>query len=253
MSHFEIFTQLHRNDTPLLIGNAWDVASAKLFELHGYKAVATSSAAFADSLGYKDGQNISFDMLMEHVAGIKRNISVPLSVDMERGYAESIEGILNNIDRLVDAGVAGINIEDSLANGTQRPTENFQEIISAIANHLKRENKQLFINARTDAVLLKVPNALQETVKRAKAYEAAGAHGIFIPFLHDINDIKTVVATTTLPVHVLSMKELPDFNMLAKAGIKRISMGSWVYRAMKKWVEQAIDSIKTEQNFNSIF
>jgi 2-methylisocitrate lyase-like PEP mutase family enzyme len=253
MNDFEIFSQLHYSDTPLVIGNAWDVASAKLFEESGYKAVATSSAAIADTLGYQDGQNMSFDMLLENAIRIKRNISIPLSVDMERGYACTIAGILENIDRLYDAGVVGINIEDSLPEGKLRSTESFQKIISGIANHLSKKNKQLFINARIDTILLKVPGAMEETLNRAKAYEAAGANGIFVPFIYDINEINKIVAATSLPVHVLSMKELPHFNLLAEAGVKRISMGSWVYRAMKRWVQQTITNIQTEQNFNSIF
>lgn len=253
MNDFEIFSQLHYENMPLLIGNAWDVASAKLFAENGFKAVATSSAAIADTLGYQDGQNMSFDMLLENSIRIKRNISIPLSVDMERGYAETIPGILENIDQLYDAGIAGINIEDSLADNKLRSTESFQKIISAIANHLSRKNKQLFINARTDTFLLKVPGALEETLVRAKAYEAAGANGIFVPFIHDLNDIKKIVTATSLPVHVLSMKELPHFGRLADAGVKRISMGSWLYRAMKRWMQQTLTTIQTEQNFNSIF
>jgi len=253
MNDFEIFSQLHYNDTPLVIGNAWDVASAKLFEESGYKAVATSSAAIADTLGYKDGQNMSFEMLLENTIRIKRNISVPLSVDMERGYAETIPGILENIDQLYDAGAVGINIEDALPDGKLRSTENFQKIISAIANHLSRKNKQFFVNARTDTFLLKAPNTLQETLTRAKAYEAAGANGIFVPFVYDIDEIKKIVAATSLPVHVLSMKELPGFSELANAGVKRISMGSWVYRAMKRWMQQTLATIQTDQNYNSIF
>ena len=253
MNDFEIFSQLHYNDTPLVIGNAWDVSSAKLFEENGFKAVATSSAAIADTLGYKDGQNMSFDMLLENAIRIKRNISVPLSVDMERGYADTIPGILENIDQLHEAGVVGINIEDSLPDAKLRSTESFQKIISAIANHLSRKNRQFFINVRTDTFLLKIPNALEETLNRAKAYEAAGANGIFVPFIYDINEIKKVVAGTSLPVHVLSMKELPDFSILADAGVKRISMGSWLYRAMKRWMQQTLTSIQTDQNFSSIF
>jgi 2-methylisocitrate lyase-like PEP mutase family enzyme len=253
MNDFEIFSQLHYNAKPLVIGNAWDVASAKTYEENGFKAVATSSAAIADSLGYQDGQNMPFDLLVENAARIRRNISVPLSVDMERGYADTIPGILENIDRLCEAGVAGINIEDSMAGRKLRSTESFQKIVSAVANHLSRKNKQLFINVRTDTVLLKIPDAVEETMHRAKAYEAAGANGIFVPFIYNINDIKKVVAATSLPVHVLSMKELPDFNALAEAGVKRISMGSWVYRAMKRWMHQTIAAIQREQNFNSIF
>src|ERR1700752_4029964 len=113
MNDFELFSQLHYSNTPLLVGNVWDVPSARIMEESGLKAIATSSAAVANSMGYEDGQQISFCLLFEAVQRIKKSTTLPLSVDMERGYSNTIPGILQNIDKLVDADIAGINIEDS--------------------------------------------------------------------------------------------------------------------------------------------
>jgi 2-methylisocitrate lyase-like PEP mutase family enzyme len=247
MKDFEIFSQLHYSDTPLLIGNAWDVASAKLFEENGFKAIATSSAAMANSMGYDDGQNMPFDLLVETVKRIKKNISIPLSVDMERGYDNTIPGIIQNIEKLHDAGAAGINIEDSAPGSKLRPCQGFQKIIFCITNHLSRKNMQLFINARTDAFLLKIPNALTETILRARAYEAAGANGVFVPFITDITEVKKIVEATSVPVNVLFTKQLPDFKTLAEVGVKRISMGNAVYDYLRKTMVKSISIIKQEQ------
>jgi 2-methylisocitrate lyase-like PEP mutase family enzyme len=253
MNEFETFSQLHYSDEPLVIGNVWDVASAKIFEELGFKAIATSSAAIANSMGYEDGQNMPFGLLLETVQRIKKSISIPLSVDMERGYANTIPGIIQNIEKLHEAGVIGINIEDSLKDSRLRSVESFQKLISCIANHLSRKNMQLFINARTDAFLLKLPNAIDETVLRANAYEAAGANGLFIPFITSITGIKKVVAVTSLPVSVFFCKGLPDFKTLAGAGVKRISMGAALYKAVKKDLQKRIETIQQAQSVNSIF
>ncbi len=253
MNNFEIFSQLHYGDTPLLIGNVWDVTSAKLMEENGMKAIATSSAAVANSMGYEDGQYMPFGLLLETVQLIKKNISIPLSVDMERGYCNTVPGVLQNIDKLVDAGAAGINIEDNVSGTRLRSVESFQKFLSCISNHLAKKNSQLFVNARTDAFLLKLPNALQETMLRAKAYEVAGANGIFVPFVTDISSIEKITETTSLPVNVFFCKGLPGFKTLADAGVKRISMGTALYRAMKKDLSNRIQELQLAQSAESLF
>lgn len=252
MNEFETFSQLHYSDEPLLIGNVWDVASAKLFEELGFKAIATSSAAIANSMGYEDGQNMPFGLMLETVQRVKKNISIPLSVDMERGYANTIPGIIQNIEKLQEVGVIGINIEDS-KDSRLRSVESFQKLISCIANHLSRKNMQLFINARTDAFLLKLPNASEETLLRAHAYEAAGANGLFVPFMTSIKDIEKVVAATSVPVSVFFCKGLPDFKTLTDAGVKRISMGTALYKAIKKDLQKRIVTIQQAQSVNTLF
>lgn len=253
MNNFEIFSQLHYSDTPLLLGNVWDVTSAKLMEENGIKAIATSSAAVANSMGFEDGQYIPFGLLLETVQRIKKNTSVPLSVDMERGYSNTLPGVLQNIDKLLDTGVAGINIEDNVSGNRLRSVESFQKFLSCISNHLAKKNTQLFVNARTDAFLLKQPNASGETVLRAKAYEAAGANGIFVPFVTDITSIKKIVEATSLPVNVFFCKGLPGFKKLADAGVKRISMGTALYKAMKKDLVNRIIELQQSQSAESLF
>jgi 2-methylisocitrate lyase-like PEP mutase family enzyme len=255
MNQYETFLQLHHNENPLLIGNVWDVTSAKIFERNGFKAVATSSSAIARTMGHEDGENIPFDLLLQIVERIISNISIPLSVDMEKGYSKDISGIIQNIEKLHELGAVGFNIEDSAKteNGKLQSADDFQKIISSIKNLLEKKNINMFINARTDAFVHKLPSALTETIKRIKAYESAGASGIFVPFISDKHEIKEVVESTKLPVNVLCMQSLPTFQELADLGVKRISMGGAVQHSMTRALEKAIQAIQNDQSFKSLF
>jgi 2-methylisocitrate lyase-like PEP mutase family enzyme len=112
---------------------------------------------------------------------------------------------------------------------------------------------QLFINARTDGYVVKMPDALEESLKRIQAYEAAGASGIFVPFVTAIEDIRKITAATSLPVNVVSIKNLPPFKALTGAGVKRISLGSSLYRAMQRELEKRVDSLLNEQSVDCLF
>jgi 2-methylisocitrate lyase-like PEP mutase family enzyme len=254
MNAFETFLKLHQADEPLLLGNAWDVTSAKLLERNGLKAIATSSAAVARSMGYEDGENIPFELLLQIAKRIKSQISIPFSVDMERGYSSDIAGIVQNIEKLHDIGVVGINIEDSGINEKRKlqSEADFQKTLSSIANQLSQKNIKLFINARTDGFLLNLPSPLQETLKRIKAYEKTGIDGIFVPFIREKSAIKEVVEATELPINVLGVPGLPSFKELSDLGVKRISMGSSLHNSMTKTLELTIQTILKDQSFKSL-
>jgi len=255
MNSFETFSQLHQNSTPLLLGNIWDVNSAKIFELKGYKAIGTSSQAVAKSLGYEDGEKLPFEMVLQLAKRVVEVVDIPFSVDMEGGYSRSIAGIIENIEKLHDAGVIGINLEDTIS-GTARqlqPIAKFQKILSAIAEHISRNNLKMFLNIRTDGFLLGMPTALVDTLARIKSYEDSGAHGIFVPCITDKNDIKEVVDATNLPINVMCMPGLPDFEELKSLGVKRISMGPFVNSYINKKADEAVDAILQDNNFSCLF
>ena len=255
MNAYETFLQLHHQASPVLIGNVWDATSAKVFERNGFKALATSSSAIARSMGYEDGENIPFDLLVQIVERIINSIHIPLSVDMERGYGTDVSQIIKNIERLYDLGVVGFNIEDSNKNEKLYllPSDEFQNILASITNHLAKKNMLMFINARTDAFLLKIPSPLLETLERIRAYENAGATGIFVPFISDKNEIKKVTSATKLPVNVLCMPQLPGFNELAELGVKRISMGGAIQISATSSIETTIQTILQQQSFKSLY
>ncbi|MGO4293517.1 isocitrate lyase/PEP mutase family protein [Chitinophaga sp. RAB17] len=255
MSQYELFKDLHYQTTPLLLGNAWNVASARILEDNGITAIGTSSSAIADTLGYKDGEQIPFAELLFIIEKIARHIKVPLSADIERGYSSDPAVVVQHIEQLHDIGVAGINLEDSVMadNLVLAPIDAFSRKLSFIRNELSRKNIPLFINARIDTFLLNVPDRLNETFARIKAFEAAGADSIFVPFIRELSDIREVTAATALPVNVLSMPELPSFAALAEAGVKRISMGGSVYRSVNDHLKKVVHDITVAGSFAGVF
>lgn len=254
MNAFETFAQLHQNSTPFLIGNIWDVNSAKLFEASGYKAIATSSQAVANSFGYDDGEKLPFEILLQLAKRVVEVVQIPFSVDIESGYSRTIEGITTNISKLHDAGVVGINLEDTVPGTTRQlqSVSEFEKILSTVADYISKHNLQVFLNVRTDGFLLGMPTALNETLIRIKSYESSGANGIFVPCIINRDDIKQVVEATQLPVNVMCMPNLPDFTELGLLGVKRISMGGFLFSKVYDNARQMLKSIDDDNNFSSI-
>jgi 2-methylisocitrate lyase-like PEP mutase family enzyme len=254
MSHFETFKQLHQNSTPFLLGNIWDVNSAKIFEVNGYKAIGVSSQALANSFGYEDGENLPFNTLVGVAKRVVELARIPFSVDMEGGYSRAIGGIIENIEKLHDVGVAGINLEDTTAGKTRQfqPIEAFQKVLSAVADHISRNNLKLFVNVRTDGFLLGMPTALTETLTRIKSYENAGVDGIFVPCITERDDIKAVVNATHLPINVMCMPNLPGFEELGSLGVKRISMGPFLFNKVYNHAAALAKAVYSDKNFLSI-
>ncbi|GAA0192638.1 isocitrate lyase/phosphoenolpyruvate mutase family protein [Fulvivirga kasyanovii] len=251
------FKELHYNDTPLLLGNVWDVPGAKIFEKLKYHAIGTSSAAIAHMLGYDDGEQIPFSELQYVVNRIISSTSLPVSVDIENGYGRDAAEVVENIKALHQLGIAGINIEDSVIDdqGSRQllgPTA-FSEIITAINRYKTEAKNNLFVNVRTDAFLIGIDNALEETLNRLPFYENAGADGIFVPCIELADDINKVVKATRLPVNVMCMPNLPGFEELQKLGVKRISMGNFLHQAIGNQLEQRIISISANKSFKPVF
>ncbi|MFL5740190.1 MAG: isocitrate lyase/phosphoenolpyruvate mutase family protein [Flavisolibacter sp.] len=249
------FRELHHQAEPLLVNNVGDVSSARLFTKKGALALGTSSAALADTLGYADGEQLPFSLLLEVVQRIKNNTNLPLSVDLERGYSSEQTGVLQNVETLCRMGISGINLEDSRdeKSGTPlRDARDMQQLIGAIRSHLSRNGLDLFLNIRTDAFLKGLPGALDETLNRIPIYEQAGADGIFVPCLHDKASLRQVVSQSKLPVNVLVCPGLPSIAELAQIGVKRISMGSAIYRIWKKSLVKIVDRIQQEHSFASL-
>jgi 2-methylisocitrate lyase-like PEP mutase family enzyme len=255
MNKFETFLKLHHNEELLLLGNAWDVTGAKILEQNCFKAIATSSRAIALSLGYEDGEQMPFDLLHDTVKRIIDNINVPLSVDLETGYSRNTNGIIQNIEKLYDLGVVGFNIEDSILSekGKLQNIDAFTKTINAIANHLEQKNMKMFVNARTDTFLHKLPNALQETVSRVKSFENAGASGVFVPFVNNKNDIAEIVKATKLPLNILSVPTLPSIKELNEIGVKRISMGSSMFEFFKNALNKKLQTILMQESFDGLY
>lgn len=230
------FRKLHGNTIPLRLPNAWDAASARLFEAQGASAIATTSAGVAWALGYRDGRQVPIDEVLAAAARMVRVLSVPLSVDIENGYADSPHAVAEHVRRLIDLGVAGINIED----GPDRPevlAAKIESICAVVAN----AGTDLFVNARCDvflAGLVEKPRLVAESIARGKRYEEAGADGFFLPGVVESNDIKAVAEAVALPLNVMAWPGLANAAALGKLGVHRLSAGSGISQVI--WQKAAI-------------
>ncbi|WP_459211514.1 isocitrate lyase/PEP mutase family protein [Aquimarina rhabdastrellae] len=249
------FKKLHSQDKPLLIGNVWNVPSTKTAEKLNFQAIGTSSSAIASILGYNDGEEMEFSEMEYFVKRIALNTKLPLSVDLESGYSRKPKEIVNHIKRLAQLGVVGINIEDSVVNKKRSllDVDNFAKTLTEVKKHLENEKIDIFINVRIDTFLLNAPNTVEETKKRIRLYQDAGADGIFTPCIEAEVDIKEIVNCTNLPINVMSMPKLPDFNTLTHLGVKRISMGNFLFDNMYNQFEQVAKTILDQNTFKSIF
>lgn len=249
------FTELHQQNNPLLIANVWDIPSTKIAEELGFQAIGTSSAAIASLFGYNDGEDMSFSELEYMVKRIRATTQLPLSVDIESGYSNDTDTIVNNIIKLVNLGIVGINIEDSKINEKREliNAEKFAQQLLEIKTILKAENKDIFINVRTDTFLLGVPNVIDDTKKRIDLYTKAGADGIFVPCIENSKDIQEIVNYTRSPINVMCMPNLPDFEILKNLGVKRISMGNFLFDKMYQNFKELENDALINKSFKSIF
>jgi 2-methylisocitrate lyase-like PEP mutase family enzyme len=256
MSRVEEFKELHYKKKPLLIGNVWDATSASLFEEMNYKAIGTSSAAVATTLGHEDGEQITFEQLNTIVKSILTQVSIPLTVDIEAGYSRNIDKVLENIALLAQEGVVGINFEDSIVENGNRvilDPQQFSETIKSIKQRLMAKGVDIFLNVRTDPYILGLDNPLDDSIARAKLYEAAGADGIFVPCVVEEDDINTLTSSISLPVNVMAMPTLPSFSSLEKNGIKRISMGPFLHAKQDEDQRDLLKAIEKDQSFSCLF
>jgi 2-methylisocitrate lyase-like PEP mutase family enzyme len=218
------FRALHsRADQPLLLPNIWDVGGAKLAELLGAKAVATTSAGMSWSLGYPDGNKLPIERQAQLANDLVKAVTVPVSIDMESGYSDDPVLVSENLKRVLDAGIAGINIED----GTGEPSL-LAKKIEAIKRTASAMKVDVFVNAQTDVYLQNlVPdeNKAEETLARATVYSDAGADGLFVPRLNELTQIAQITVGTRLPVNLLAWPGLPKMADLAKLGVRRLSAG----------------------------
>jgi 2-methylisocitrate lyase-like PEP mutase family enzyme len=254
-SNFKEFNALHQVKELLVLPNAWDTKSAQILQDCGFPAVGTSSAAVAAGLGYADGEGMPFADYLFVIKRISASIHVPLTVDLEMGYGRTRDDVYSNVQRLLDLGVVGINLEDSVIVNSNRMLGNaddFARRVSFLKEKLMATNQSLFINARCDTYLLQSKDARQETTRRAKLYEDAGADGLFLPLITQEADIETAVAATRLPINVMCIPGLPDFGRLQSLGVKRASMGPFLQNKTFGVAGDLAMKVLADGSFNSI-
>jgi len=248
------FAELHVKGAPLLLYNAWDAGSAKSILAAGAQAIATSSWSLAEAQGYRDGEAIPIALAEQIVARIAATIDAPVTVDFEGGYSEDDGELADNVSRLLDLGVIGINFEDRVVKGSGLYSLDRQACrIAAIRKAAEQKGIDLFINARTDVFFEHGEDAAQavsEALGRAQAYAAVGASGFFIPGLVDDALIGRICEGVTLPVNVMVMDGVPSTDRLSELGVARISYGPIPYiRAMRALGQEARTTLNDASAF----
>jgi len=240
------FHALHRRgaDPILVLPNAWDVMSARLVEEAGARAIATTSAGIAWSLGYPDGQKIPREVMLAQVALIARAAHVPVTADVESGYgAGTAEDAAETARGVIAAGAVGLNLEDAPGVGGAPVVEPevHAKRIAAVREVALAAGLALFINARTDIYVRKVGDEharFDETVRRARLYLAAGANGIFVP-LAPGEVIARLAEAIDAPLNVIAGPGSPSVAELQKLGVARVSLGPGLVRSVMAHIRRA--------------
>lgn len=255
----EMFLKFHQDHEILVLLNSWDIGSSKLIEACGYKAVATTSMGIAASMGYPDGQVIQLSEMLEKITGIVHGVQVPVTVDVEAGYGNTIDEIIASVKRFLATGIVGINIEDSIElNPVLVDEMEFCERISAIRALSDSLGFHLVINARTDSFYVSsgsIQEKLRESIRRGNKYREAGADCIFVQPVSEREIISTLVKEIHAPVNILanpgigtgmplSIRELQDL------GVARVSLGSGLMRATLALIKKVADELSEKGTYD---
>ncbi|ARX87781.1 MULTISPECIES: isocitrate lyase/PEP mutase family protein [Streptomyces] len=252
------FRALHTPGTPLVLPNAWDLASARVVESAGAAAVATTSAGLAWALGAADGDRLPRDRALAAVAALTAAVDVPVTADIESGYAKDAAGVADTVRAVLGAGAVGVNIEDALYGAAEplRPVAEQAERIAAARGAADAAGVPLFVNARVDTYLRGVgdgPDArLALTLERAAAFLAAGADGVFVPGAVAPDTVKALVEGVDGPLNVMVGPGAPTVEELAGLGVARVSVGSGIAQAVHALVRDAARELLTEGTYASL-
>jgi len=242
------FRELHEGE-PFVIPNPWDTGSARALEALGFEALATTSSGFAFTLGRLDGQ-ATLDEVVAHVSELDRATGLPVSVDLENGYATDAAGVARAIALVAEAGAVGASIEDWDPAGRLYDRGESVERLDAAVEAVRGLGFAFTLTGRAENHLRGNPD-LDDTIARLQAFEEAGADVLYAPGLRTVDEIRTVCDAVTRPVNVLALGDL-SFVELAGAGAQRVSVGgglTWV--AMAAFADAA-RAIREDGDFSSL-
>ncbi|WP_406036568.1 isocitrate lyase/phosphoenolpyruvate mutase family protein [Micromonospora sp. NBC_00898] len=236
------FRSLHVPGEPLVLVNVWDAASARIVAAAGARAVATTSAGVAWSLGAPDGDALGRDAAVDLVRRVVAAVPLPVTADIESGYGDTVDEVAATVRAVVAAGAVGVNVEDARHDGGAPLREVDEQCarLSAVRKAADHAGIPLYVNARIDT-FLRGAGGVDETVARAHAYLAAGADGVFVPGTVDPETVAALVAAIPAPLNVLVGPGAPAVPELARLGVARISLGSAVAEAAYAVARRAAD------------
>ena len=243
---FRRFAALHRPGDPVILYNAWDAGSAKAVAEAGAKAIATGSFSVAAAHGLGDREALPIELALANAERIVAAVELPVTIDFEGGYAEDPDEVAANVGRLAATGAIGCNLEDQVIGGEGlHPIERQAGRIRAIRAAVGRD---FFINARTD-IFLKAKaethdeGKVDDALDRARAYAEAGASGLFVPGLIDLELLERVCADSPLPVNFMAFPGAPSAAEVAAVGVARVSHAGGPYRVAMKALKEAAEAI----------
>ncbi len=245
---------LHKGKELLILPNIWNPIGARILVAKGYPAIATASAALSASLGYEDGENIRKSTLIEFLKRIASSVDVPVTADIERGYGESLDELEDTISQVIDAGIVGINIEDSLLEGgSLRSIAEQCQRISTVRKIADRHNLNLVINARVDCFFSSSffpdkTKVIDETVTRAKAYLEAGANSIYPIGAGGETTLRILRDRILAPINILASPTTAPLSILRSIGINRVSFGPFLFRNCFKHFADIVENISTQED-----
>jgi 2-methylisocitrate lyase-like PEP mutase family enzyme len=251
----DVFRALHRSPTILVLPNAWDAVTARLFEAEGFPAIATTSAGVAAALGYPDGGLVPSREMIEAVGRIARAVNVPVTADIEHAYAATPDAVADVVMRVIAAGAVGINLEDYVPGAAGlEPLALQTDKIVAVIKAAAKAGVRIVINARTDVFLRAIgaPDArLAIAIERGNAFLAAGADCVFVPGVRDRDTIGALVSGIGGPVNVLAVDGTPPIADLQALGVARVSVGSGPMRAAAAVVRDVARELKTSGTYRA--
>ena len=251
----DAFRAMHRGARILLLPNAWDVASARVFAQSGFGAIATTSAGIAFTLGYPDGQRISREEMLAVVRRIAAGVQVPVTADVEAGYGNRPEDAARTAREVAQAGAVGMNLEDATGNA-QHPLLDLTLQVERVKAVVEAAREfPMVLNARTDVYLLQLDapeKRYDAALLRLAAYRDAGADCVFVPGLRDAETIGRLVKDLQCPVNILAGPGFPSVPELQKLGVARVSVGSGAMRATLGLLRRLAEELKTAGTYGAL-
>lgn len=247
------FTALHVLGDPIVLPNAWDAASAWAIAQAGARAIATSSAACAWSIGRADGNVMSRAEALGQIRRIASAVDLPVTADVETGYGDDAD-LAQTVRDVIDAGAVGVNLEDS-GGDPLYPVDVAARRVSIARQAAEGVGVPLHINARVDVFFAPVgepADRVRLTAERAAAYVDAGASSIFVPGVRDLPTIRELTSAIDAPVNILAGAASPTLAELADAGVGRISVGSSLNLAMLKTLTDTARDLLTTGSFAAL-
>jgi 2-methylisocitrate lyase-like PEP mutase family enzyme len=257
----ELFLRMHHGPDILVLANSWDVGSSRLIEACGYKAIATTSMGMAASLGHPDAQVMQLEEMLPVVSAIVDAVQVPVTADVEAGYGDTTDEVVSSVRAMIDTGIVGINVEDSVALSPALTDEReFSERMAAIRELSDALGLHLVINARTDAFYTSFGSTeekLAESIRRGNSYAEAGADCVFVQPVWERELIATLVKEIDAPINILANPGIgggtpPSVGELQQLGVARVSLGSGLMKATLALMKKVADELAGEGTYKTL-